>query len=303
MEPDRGLLQEFEAYRPLLSGIAYRLLGSVSDAEDVVQETWLRYREALERGTRPSSPKAYLSAVVTRLAIDELRSARSRREVYVGEWLPEPLLTDTAGGHADEPAKAAELADTLSMSALLVLERLSPIQRAVFVLHEVFEYPFGEIADMVRSTEASCRQIARRARRHMNAGTPRFEPSCSQRNALAARFFDAVTRGAVDDLTALLAADVRVHGDGGGKAPQWDRPIVGADKVARTFVGIGRRILRLALCIEPHEINGQPGAILRDPQGQAVAVWSLEVLDGRIQLIRSVVNPDKLRHLQPTANT
>jgi RNA polymerase sigma-70 factor, ECF subfamily len=302
MGRDRGEQQDFQELRPLLFSIAYRLLGSVSDAEDVIQEAWLRYRDSQDRGTLPSSIKAYLSAVVTRLAIDELRSARVRRETYVGEWLPEPLLTDTIGGYNGDPARAAEQADTLSMAALLVLERLSPVQRAVFVLHDVFAYPFAEIADVVGTTEANCRQIATRARRHMNAGTPRFEPSRSQRSALAARFFDAITRGDVGGLTGFLAADVQVHGDGGGKAPQWTRPIVGVEQVSRMFAGLGRRIMQLDLRIEPHEINGQPGALIRDPRGQVVTVWSLDVLDGRIQVIRSVINPDKLRHLGPVAD-
>lgn len=303
MQQDRAVQEDFEALRPLMFSIAYRLLGSVSDAEDVVQETWLRYREALDRGVRPSSTKAYLSAVVTRLAIDELRSARARRESYVGEWLPEPLLTDTVGDDEDDPARAAERAETLSMAALLVLERLSPLQRAVFVLRDVFAYPFDEIADVVGTTEATCRQIATRARRHMKAGAPRFEPSRSQRTDLAARFLDAVTRGDVAGLTALLAADVRTHGDGGGKAPQWARPIVGVDHVARLFAGLGRRMVQLDLRVEPREVNGQPGAIIRDPSGDVVSVWSLEILGGRIQVIRSVINPDKLRHIGPVADS
>lgn len=292
----------FEELRPLLRSIAYRILGSVNDAEDVVQETWLRYRAALKRGARPSSTKAYLSAVVTRLAIDELRSARARREVYFGEWMPEPLLTDTEGWCAPDPARAVDCADTLSMAALLVLERLSPVQRAVFILHEVFGYPFDEIADVVGVTAVTCRQIARRARRHMTEATPRFEASSGQRTALAAKFFDAVTRGDVEGLSGLLAADVRLHGDGGGKGPQWARPITGVHDVSRMLAGLGRRITRLGLRLEPREINRQPGAIIRDPGGRVVNIWSLEVPDDRIEVVRSITNPEKLRHLGPLAD-
>ncbi|MFG2085024.1 RNA polymerase sigma-70 factor [Spirillospora sp. NPDC048824] len=292
----------FEELRPLLRSIAYRLLGSVGDAEDVVQEAWLRYHAALERGVRPKSAKAYLSAVVTRLAIDELRSARARREVYVGEWLPEPLLTDVPGWYVADPADAVDYADTLSMAALLVLERLGPVQRAVFILHEVFGYPFDEIAGVVGTTAANCRQIARRARGHMAAATPRFEPSHDQRAALASRFFDAVTRGDVAGLAGLLAADVRLHGDGGGKAPQWARPIVGAGDVSRMIAGLGRRIARLGLRLEPREINRQPGAVIRDAGDRVVNIWSLEVPGDRIEVVRSITNPDKLRHLGPVAD-
>jgi RNA polymerase sigma-70 factor (ECF subfamily) len=205
--------EEFEELRPLLFSIAYRILGSVSEAEDAVQETWLRYHAS---GTVPISLKSFLSAVVTRVSIDVLRSARVRRESYVGQWLPEPLLTDRESTTYPDPEHAAELADSLSMAALLLLERLSPEQRAVFVLHDVFAFPFSEIAEAIGRSEVACRQLASRARRLMEDGRPRFDVDRRDREELAARFFDALTAGDVDALRQLLAADVEVYGDGGG---------------------------------------------------------------------------------------
>jgi RNA polymerase sigma-70 factor (ECF subfamily) len=291
--------QDFEELRPLLFSIAYRILGSVSEAEDAVQETWLRYHAST---TPPISLKSFLSAVVTRVSIDVLRSARVRRESYVGQWLPEPLLTDDASTVYPDPEHAAELADSVSMAALLLLERLSPEQRAVFVLHDVFAFPFSEIADVVGKSETACRQLASRARREMQDGRPRFDVDRREREELAARFFDAVTVGDVDELRGLLAADVEVYGDGGGKAPQWMRVVVGQDNVARMFAGLGRRFAGSGLQVEPHEVNGQPGAVFRDAAGAVINVLALDVLDGRIQVIRSVINPDKLHHLGPVAD-
>jgi RNA polymerase sigma-70 factor, ECF subfamily len=291
--------EEFEALRPLLFSIAYRILGSVSEAEDAVQETWLRYHAS---STVPISLKSFLSAVVTRVSIDVLRSARVRRESYVGHWLPEPLLTDDEATSYRDPEHAAELADSLSMAALLMLERLSPEQRAVFVLHDVFSFPFSEIAEVVGRSETACRQLASRARRLMEDGRPRFDVDRREREELAARFFDAVTVGDVAELRELLAADVEVYGDGGGKAPQWMRVVVGVDNVARMFAGLGRRFTDSGLQVEPHEVNGQPGAVFRDASGRVINVIALDVLDGRIQVIRSVINPDKLHHLGPVAD-
>jgi RNA polymerase sigma-70 factor (ECF subfamily) len=291
--------EEFEELRPLLFSIAYRILGSVSEAEDAVQETWLRYHAST---TPPISLKSFLAAVVTRVSIDVLRSARVRRETYVGHWLPEPLLTDAESSAYADPEHSAELADSVSMAALLVLERLSPEQRAVFVLHDVFGFQFAEIAEIVGKTEATCRQLASRARKHMDEERPRFDVDRRERDELAARFFDALTAGDVDSLRELLAADVAVYGDGGGKAPQWMRVVQGVDKVARMFAGIGERFGGVGVSVEPHEVNGQPGAVVRDPQGRVVNVLSLDVLDGRIQTIRSVINPDKLHHIGPVAD-
>ena len=286
-----------EAYadlRPLLFSIAYRMLGSVSEAEDIVQEAFVRYQRALAEATAVESPKAYLSAIVTRLAIDHLKSARVRRETYVGEWLPEPLVTDEGAG---DPAVHAELADSLSMSFLVLLERLTPVERAIFLLHDVFDYDFEEVGRIVGRTAATCRQHAVRARRFIAENRPRFDASDAERDELAGRFFAAAGRGDVDGLIELLAEDVVVHGDGGGKVPQWFEPIVGPDKVARLFAQMGRQMGTMGATLEPHRINGQPGVIFRGPHGGVFSVMSIEVVDGRVATIRSVVNPDKLGHL------
>ena len=287
--------EEFEELRPLLFAIAYRILGSVAEAEDAVQETWLRYESS---PTTPASAKAFLSAVVTRISIDVLRSARVRREEYAGPWLPEPLLTDPY----QDPERSAELADSISMAALLLLERLSPLERAVFVLREVFGFGFGEIASVVGRSEAACRQLAVRARRHMDAGRPRFEADRRERDELAARFFDALREGDVQGLRDLLAADVQLVGDGGGKAPALARSIIGADNVARVLGSIFPWLVRIEVTLEPREVNGQPGAIFRDRDGKVLYTLALDVLDGRIQAIRSVINPDKLGHVGPVAD-
>ena len=286
---------EFEELRPLLFSIAYRILGSVSEAEDAVQETWLRWEAS---PTQPASAKAFLSAVVTRISIDVLRSARVRREAYVGPWFPEPLLTDPY----QDPERSAELADSLSMTALLLLERLTPLERAVFVLREVFGFGFPEVASAVGRSEAACRQLAVRARRHMDAGRPRFEADRHEREELAERFFGAFREGDVDGLRELLAADVHMVGDGGGKAPQWARSIIGAQNVARVLAAIVPLFVRIGGVVEPHELNGQPGAIFRDRDGKVVNTFTLDILDGQIQTIRSVINPDKLRHVGPVAD-
>jgi RNA polymerase sigma-70 factor (ECF subfamily) len=285
--------EEFEELRPLLFAIAYRILGSVAEAEDAVQETWLRYEAS---PTQPTSTKAFLSAVVTRVSIDVLRSARVRRETYVGQWFPEPLLTDTY----EDPARSAELADSVSMAALVLLERLSPLERAVFVLREVFGFGFPEIASAVGRSEAACRQLATRARRHMDAGRPRFEADRREREELAARFFDALRDGDVDGLRELLAADVQMVADGGGKAPA--RSFFGAANVARVLVSIFPLLAKIDARVEPRELNGHPGAIVRDQDGKVVGTMTLDVLGGHIQTIRSVVNPDKLGHVGPVAD-
>ncbi|WP_017599378.1 RNA polymerase sigma-70 factor [Nocardiopsis lucentensis] len=288
-------VEEFEELRPLLFSIAYRILGSVGEAEDAVQETWLRYDGS---ATRPTSAKAFLATTVTRISIDVLRSARVRREEYVGPWFPEPLLSDPY----QDPARTVELADSVSMAALLLLERLSPLERAVFVLREVFAFGFDEIAATVGRSEAACRQLLVRARRHMEAGRPRFAADRRERRELATRFFDALEEGDVGGLRELLTADVRLVGDGGGKTPQLARAIVGAEKVARLLGTVFPWLFRIDVSCEPHEVNGQPGAIFRDRDGGVLSIMALDVLDGRIQAIRSVTNPDKLDHLGPVAD-
>jgi RNA polymerase sigma-70 factor (ECF subfamily) len=286
--------REFEELRPLLFSIAYRILGSVSEAEDAVQEAWLRYQDS---PTEPTSPKAFLSAVVTRISIDVLRSARHRREEYVGPWFPEPLLTDPY----EDPERSAELADSLSMAALLLLERLSPLERAVFVLREVFAFGFPEIASAVGRSEAACRQLAVRARRHMDEGRPRFEADRRERQELADRFFEAFSQGDVAALRELLAADAGMVGDGGGKTPQW-KPVFGADKVARLLAAMLPPFLAIGGGVERREVNGQPGAIFTDRDGNVYCTWALDMRDGRIETIRAVMNPDKLAHLGPVAD-
>jgi RNA polymerase sigma-70 factor (ECF subfamily) len=287
--------EEFTELRPMLFAIAYRILGSVSEAEDAVQETWVRFQTS---PTEPRSTKSYLSAVVTRIAIDVLRSARIRRESYVGNWFPEPLVEDPY----DDPERAAELADSVSMASLLLLERLSPLERAVFVLRDVFAFDFRDIASAVGRSEDACRQLAVRARRHMEAGRPRFEADRREREELAGRFFDAIREGDVEGLRELLAADVELVSDSGGKAPQWGKGAFGGENVTRELAAFLPWLAEIDVTIEQHELNGQPGAIFRDREGAVLNTWTLDVLDGRIQTIRTVLNPDKLGHVGPVAD-
>ena len=287
--------EDFEDLRPLLFSIAYRILGSVTEAEDAVQDTWLRWEAA---ATTPESAKAYLSAAVTRTAINVLKSARMRREAYLGPWFPEPLLEDPY----QDPERSAELSDSVSMAALLLLERLTPLERATFVLREVFDFDFTEIAAAVGRSEAACRQLVVRARRHMDEGRPRFEADRKQGEELAARFFDALRDGDVEGLRELLAADVELVGDSGGKGPQFAERIVGAGNVTRVLAVLAEAFTRVGGALQPHQLNGQPGAIFRDRDGKVVNTWTLDILDGQVQTIRSVVNPDKLAHVGVVAD-
>jgi RNA polymerase sigma-70 factor (TIGR02957 family) len=298
----RGVSTEEELLdelRPASFAIAYRMLGSVAEAEDVVQEALLRVHAALERGDRIESPRAFIATVTTRLAIDELRSARARRERYVGEWLPEPIITDSA----DDPARHAEMADSLSMAMLVLLESLSPEQRAVLLLRDVFDYGYDEIAGIVGKSEDNVRQLAVRARRHIEERRPRFETSREQRDELARRFFAAAEAGDLSGLESLLAHDIVLTGDGGGKVPALARSLQGRNRVARTllnWVKLGARIPGASL--RPVEVNGAAGALLLDGNERLIGVWTLEIAGGQIQAVNSIVNPEKLAHLGPVAD-
>jgi RNA polymerase sigma-70 factor, ECF subfamily len=299
-----GTAAIYQCLRPLLFSIAYRMLGSVTEAEDVVQEAFLRYHRVVASQGLPDSPKAYLSAVVTRLSIDELRSARVRRESYVGEWLPEPLLTgpEPLAQPAADPAANAELADSLSMAFLLLLERLTPLERAVFLLHDVFSYGYDETAGIVGRSATTCRQLARRARQHIDAERPRFDVAVHERDDLAERFFAAVGNGDMGGLLELLAADVEVHGDSGGVPPSWPRPIVGREHVGRLLAALGHQVRHLHGTLRPAEVNGQPGALALASDGTLIAVISIDIDGGQVQTVRSVISRDKLRHLGPLAD-
>jgi RNA polymerase sigma-70 factor (ECF subfamily) len=289
--------------RPLMFSIAYRMTGSISDAEDIVQEAYLRLTQVLRDGTSIGSPKAYLATVTTRLAIDHLRSARVRREAYVGAWLPEPLVEDPDPG----PAEHAEMADSLSMAFLVLLESLSPTERAVFLLHEVFGYDHKQIAQITSKSEPNCRQILTRARQRIDEARasskgPRFESSRQQREEVARRFFAAAGGGDLAGLLELLAPDVVSIGDGGGKAWAMTKPLHGQDQVARFMLGLYRRGPKMGARVEFTWVNGQPGAVTYDAEDRIINVFSLDIADGMVQAIRSVLNPDKLRHLGPTSD-
>jgi RNA polymerase sigma-70 factor (ECF subfamily) len=286
--------------RPGAFAIAYRMLGSVSEAEDVVQEALLRVHQALDAGEQIASPRAFVATVTTRLAINELRSARARRERYVGQWLPEPIITD---GH-DDPARHAETADSLSLAMLVLLESVSPEQRAVLLLHDVFDYGSPEITAIVGKSEDNVRQLATRARRHVKQRRPRFQTTREQRDELARRFFAAVEHGDLAGLEALLAHDVELTGDGGGKVPTLARSLRGRNRVARTLInGIRLATARLpGVSLRPVEVNGGPGALFLDPQQRLIGVVALDIADGQITSISSIVNPDKLTHLGPVAD-
>jgi RNA polymerase sigma-70 factor (TIGR02957 family) len=285
--------------RPAAFAIAYRMLGSVSEAEDVVQEALLRVHQALDAGEQIASPRAFATTVTTRLAINELHSARVRRERYVGEWLPEPIITD---GH-DDPARHAETADSLSLAMLVLLESLSPEQRAVLLLHDVFDYGYPEIAAIVGKNEDNVRQLAARARRHVQQRRPRFQTTREQRDELARRFFAAAEQGDLAGLETLLAHDVELTGDGGGKAPAITRVLRGRNPVARMLINWARLAARVpGLSLRPVEVNGGPGALYLDAQQQLIAVMALDITDAQITSIGAIVNPDKLSHLGPVAD-
>jgi RNA polymerase sigma-70 factor (TIGR02957 family) len=290
--------EEFDELRRSAFAIAYRMLGSVSEAEDVVQEGLLRLHRVRKGGERIESPRAYLSTVVSRLSLDHLRSAAVQRETYVGDWLPEPLV---ASADAD-PAHKAEMADSLSLAFLVVLESLSPEQRAAFLLHEVFDEPYDRIAEIVGTSEQNARQLATRARRHVQERRPRFEASREQQEQLATRFFAAAEEGDLQGLEQLLAHDVVLRGDGGGKAPALARALHGRARVARTLMAGLRALARFGLSLRREQVNGQPGALVVDREGRLIGVMTLDVAEGQIEGVSSIVNPDKLQHLGPLAD-
>lgn len=288
-----------EELRPVAFGIAYRMLGTVTEAEDVVQEALLRVHQTLESGQDIASPRAFVATVTTRLAINELQSARARRERYVGAWLPEPILTDGR----DDPAWQAEAAESLSIALLVLLENLSPEQRAVLLLRDVFDYRYPQIATIVGKSEENVRQLAARARRHVREHRPRFQATREQREELARRFFAAAEGDDLTGLEALLAQDVALTGDGGGKVPQLARSLHGRNRVARTilnWVRVGTRLPGASL--RPVAVNGGPGALLLDGQQRLISVWAFEIGDDQITSISAIVNPDKLAHLGPVTD-
>lgn len=286
-------------YRPLLFSIAYGMTGSVGDAEDIVQDAFVGLTRARQAGTTIADPKAYLTTAVTRLGINHLSSARVRRETYVGDWLPEPVVVPA---DAPGPAEHAELADSLSMAFLVLLEALSPVERAVFMLREVFGYGYPEVARITGKTQVNCRQIFARARQRIAAGGQALHsaPPLARRaegEELARRFFEAAAGGEMDALLGMLAPDVVVHGDGGGKAQAIGAPLRGRERVARLLFGLLRRGRSLGASLRLAWVNGQPGAVWYDAAGRVVTVFELEVAEGVVQTIRAVVNPDKLGHI------
>ena len=296
--PEDHSAADYAEFRPLMFSIAYRMTGSISDAEDIVQEAFLRLTRVLRDGASIASPKAYLATATTRLAISHLRSARVRREAYVGAWLPEPLLSGTE----PDPAERAEMSDSLSMAFLVLMESLTPTERAVFLLHEVFGYDYKEIADITGKSEPNCRQIFARARRHVDEQKPRYETSRAQREEVARRFFEAAAGGDLAALLELLAPDVIMVGDGGGKAWAAARPFHGPQRVARFMLGLARRGPKLGARVELTWVNGQPGAVTYDADDRIINVFALDIADGLVQTVRSVINPDKLHHLGPVSD-
>jgi RNA polymerase sigma-70 factor (ECF subfamily) len=285
--------------RPVAFAIAYRMLGSVSEAEDVVQEALLRVHGTLQAGDPIASPRAFVATVTTRLAINELRSARARRERYVGEWLPEPIITDDR----DDPARRAENSDSLSMAMLVLLESLSPEQRAALLLHDVFGYEYPEIASIVGKSEDNVRQLTTRARRHVEQRRPRYRTTREQQDELARRFLAAAEHGDLPGLEALLAKDVVLTGDGGGKAPALAQSLHGSDRVARAVINWMRAAGRIpGTSLRLTQINGGPGLLFRDAEQRLISVIALDLAGDRIAGINGIVNPDKLKHLGPVAD-
>jgi RNA polymerase sigma-70 factor (ECF subfamily) len=288
---DSGRLTAFNQYRGLLFSIAYRMVGSVADAEDMLQETFIRWQQSPDGDIR--SPKAFLITIVSRLCINHLQSARIQREEYVGQWLPEPLAT----GPGSDPSGVLQADESLSMAFLVMLERLTPVERAVFLLREIFEHEYAEIAATLGLSEANCRQILRRARQHVRALRPRFRASAREHDDLLERFRQATGSGDMDRLLALLSRDVVLHADGGGKATAVPNLIYGSDRVARAIVRGLNKLVPPNLMQRIVQINGASGVVNYYPNGQPHSVLTLDVTVRRIRAIYIVTNPDKLVHL------
>jgi RNA polymerase sigma-70 factor (ECF subfamily) len=284
-----GLIEAFESERPYLRRLAYSTLGSLTEAEDVVQEAWLRLAGVPEPEAIVDL-HAWLTRVVGRLALDALGSARARREQYVGEWLPEPVVEDWR----EDPAEQAAIADEVSMALLRVLEELSPAERAAFVLHDVFSVPFEEVAEIVGRRPAAVRQLAARARRHVAAGRPRYQPTPREQREVLEAFARACTEGDVEALARTLDADVVWRADGGGRVTAIRKPLHGRDRVARALLGVVRRWPPVAGTLA--RVGGGAGLVTRDDSG-LLTVMAFEFADGRIVAIETVRNPDKLRHV------
>jgi RNA polymerase sigma-70 factor (TIGR02957 family) len=291
--------REYAEYRPLMFSIAYRMTGSVGDAEDIVQEAWLR-AEAAPDADQIAEPKAFLARITTRLAIDHLRSARVRRESYVGTWLPEPLLTDSAPG----PAEHAEMSDSLSMAFLVLLESLGPAERAVFLLREVFGYEYQDIAAATGKSQAACRQLFARARRAVDEGRPRFGSSRADAEELTAFFLDAANGGDITALIGRLAPDVAFYGDSGGKGETtFIAPVFGRDQVMGIIAAQVARVIKAGAALRPVTLNGQAGFLVYDADGGLIVACAFDIVEHQVQAIRTVANPDKLRHLGPVSQT
>lgn len=292
-QTERETMDQFESYRPLMFSIAYRMLGSVTEAEDILQDAYLRYRQM--EASSIASPKAFLSTVVTRLCLNHLQAARVQRESYLGPWLPEPLLTEN---DPESPTSQAERLESISMAFLVLLERLTPVERAVFLLREVFDYPYPDIAEIVGKDELSCRQILSRAKKFIAGSRPRFTPSTEQHQHLLQQFLEAVEEGDLAGLTQLLASDVTLSTDGGGKVRgAATRILHGPEAVARFMIAVSQRYIQAMFTTEITEANGEP-AILMRVDGQLFAVLSVTIAQQHIVDIRAVGNPDKLRHLE-----
>lgn len=282
-------LEVFHQHRRRLQSIAYRMLGSVSDAEDMLQETFIRWQQSSK--VKIGSPEAFLVTIISRLCLNHLQSARVKREEYFGQWLPEPVLTGPADSHLP-----SQMDDSLSMAFLVILERLTPVERAVFLLREVFDYDYAEVGRILEQSEPNCRQILRRARQHLKHSRPRFDPSPQQHEELLKRFLQASSRGDMDGLLALISEEIVLYADGGGKATAVPNPIYGAENVVRFLVGARRKLLPADLVRQVVQINGEPG-VVSYLHGRPHSVLTMEVVDGRIRNIYIVSNPDKLARL------